>query len=76
MFLIACGRSGDAPEIVFEPPGLPPLPREIAEPCPDPGVDSDALSALVSHREALAECRRRHRAVVGFYQSVGAEFGG
>lgn len=38
--------------------------------CRDGQLSGDAISDLVDHRLALAECRRKHDRVVKFYNSV------
>lgn len=53
-------------------PQLPPLPGGIATECRDPGVGAGrpVLSEFARNRQALAECRRKHRDTVRFYDGV------
>lgn len=68
--LNGCGRSS-SPEIApAERPQLPELPGRLRDPCPDPGVNPDALRALIENREALATCRRLHGEIVFFYDDL------
>lgn len=46
------------------------MPLDLREPCPEPGIDENALVALVQHRGALAGCRQKHRDAVSFYDDV------
>ncbi len=55
-----------------EAPRLPPLPADLAVPCPDPGVrvGQDARVALAHNRQALKVCISRHGQTVRFYNGV------
>lgn len=64
--LSACGPSIE----VAVPQKAPPLARQDSAVCRDGQLSGDAISDLVDHRLALAECRRKHDRVVKFYNSV------
>jgi len=53
-------------------PQIPALPAHLRIACHDPGVSSGqpALAALARNRQALAECKRRHRDTVAFTRDV------
>lgn len=63
------GCSIFTPRPVPVPLTLPPMPHEIASPCRDPGVRAGqlGLGEFARNRLALAECSRKHRAAVSFY---------
>ena len=64
--LSACGPSIE----VAVPVKAPPISRQDSATCRDGQLSGDAISDLVDHRLALAECRRKHARVVAFYNSV------
>ena len=72
IFASACSPSFD-PGPVAVRPVLPALPVEMVQECEEPGVDRDAIVALTENRVALADCRRRHNAVVDFYHDLQAD---
>lgn len=49
---------------------MPDLPSQAADPCYDPGVDPDAVTAITEQRVALASCRQKHSSLVDFYLDV------
>lgn len=67
MTLAGCKTSGDPTTLT-----LPVLPGSLAAACRDPGVRAGqpALGELARNRLALAECNRKHRATVSFYESL------
>ena len=73
MTLTACNSAKtltEAPLAATSP--LPPLPADLAVPCPDPGVHvgQDARVALARNRAALKTCINRHGQVVRWYGDV------
>lgn len=67
--LAGCLHSGRPGAIQSE---LPPLPGTLALDCHDPGVRADrpVLVEFAHNRLALADCRRRHRDTVSFYDDL------
>ena len=59
-------------------PEIPALPGSLATACRDPGVTAGrtALAELARQRQALAECRRKHRDTVAFYDDLRRRLGG
>jgi hypothetical protein len=55
-------------------PEIAALPAHLGIACHDPGVAAGqpALAALARNRQALAECKRRHRDTVAFTRDVRA----
>ena len=53
-------------------PQLPPLPSRLAADCRDPGVrqGKPVLGEFIRNRQALAECRGKHRDTVKFYNDL------
>lgn len=72
--LTACasGPTDLVEEPLAESSVIPPLPADLAVPCPDPGVrvGQDARVALAHNRAALKTCINRHGQVVRFYTNV------
>jgi hypothetical protein len=58
------------------PISLPVLPADLALACRDPGVRAGqpALGELARNRLALAECSRKHRDTVTFYEELRTGF--
>lgn len=70
MMLAACQGSGSG----LVKPQLPLLPANLSTPCRDPGVTAGrpVLSEFARSRQALAECRRKHRDLVAYYTDLRA----
>jgi hypothetical protein len=69
--LAGCGSTGAAGTVR---PQIPALPAHLGIACHDPGVTAGqpALVAVARNRQALAECKRRHRDTVAFTRDVRA----
>lgn len=65
----SCATSNDPGKVAVQPT-LPTMPRDLQQPCRDPGVDEDAIIALTENRAALIECKRQHRDTVLFFDDV------
>lgn len=69
--LAGCGTTSGAGTVK---PNLPGIPGNLASACRDPGVRSGqpVLNEFARNRQALAECRRKHRDSVAFYDQLRA----
>lgn len=70
LMLAGCASANQGAGLVR--PQLPVLPGELANACGDPGVRAGqpVLNEFGRTRQALAECRRKHRDVVRFYDRL------
>jgi hypothetical protein len=68
--LVACQGSGSG----LVKPQLPVIPANLAVACRDPGVTAGrpVLSEFARNRQSLAECRRKHRDLVAYYNDLRA----
>ncbi|PLX36983.1 MAG: hypothetical protein C0605_07910 [Hyphomicrobiales bacterium] len=71
LMLAGCGASSSLGRIKAGIT-LPPLDKDLRQPCPDPGVKAgqDARVVIAHTRRALGVCSRRHRDTVKFYDDT------